>query len=57
MDRPRIGRARPAQPEPRRLQSEHIVSGKIGKHESSGPAAPDGALNDEGDAAATASPS
>ena len=38
MDRRRVGGPRPAQPQPRRLQAEDIVSGKIGKHFHSGPA-------------------
>ena len=36
MDRRGVADSRPAQPKPRRLDAEHIVSGKIGEHGSSG---------------------
>src|SRR5208282_341590 len=35
MNRRVVGRTRPAQPKPRRLEAEHVISGKIAKHESS----------------------
>ena len=55
MDRRGVADSGPAQPEPRRLKPEHIVSCQIGKHEITGQRPIDGAKNDEGDAA-TASP-
>ena len=55
MDRRGVADSGPAQPEPRRLKSEHIVSCQIGKHEITGHHPVNGAKNDEGDAA-TASP-
>ena len=55
MDRRSVADPGPAQPKPRRLKPEHIVSCQIGKHEISGQRPAHGAKNDEGDAA-TASP-
>jgi hypothetical protein len=55
MDRRGVADPGPAQPEPRRLKPEHIVSCQIGKHEITGQRPVQGAINDEGDAA-TASP-
>ena len=55
MDRRGVADPGPAQPKPRRLKPEHIVSRQIGKHEITGQRPIAGGKNDEGDAA-TASP-
>ena len=55
MDRRGVADSGPAQPKPRRLKPEHIVSCQIGKHAITGQRPVKGTKNDEGDTA-TASP-
>ena len=47
MDRRGVADPGPAQPKPRRLKPEHIVSCQIGKHEITGQRPAQGAINDE----------